>query len=184
MKNNYIIIHALGNTAKEYWYPWLKSQIESRGSECFTPTMPGLENMSYSTWASELDKIKDKINDGTIVIGHSTGSVFLAHYLIENKLSVSKFIGVVSFNEANHNGEHEDWDKINESFFVSSLEDLKKYAKERICFYSPTDIYDFKKLDDFANKVDAKKVIIEKAGHFTAVTGYGKKFEEILEYIN
>ncbi|MBO7526986.1 MAG: alpha/beta hydrolase [Clostridia bacterium] len=181
---NCIIVHALGNTANEYWYPWLKKQIEGKGFICYTPTMPGLDNMSYRTWANEMDKIKSEMNEDTVVIGHSTGSIFLAHYLIENNLKVSKYIGVVSFNEANHNGEHEDWDKINESFFVNNLEDLKKYAKERICFYSPTDIYDFKKLDDFANKVDAEKVIIQNAGHFTAVTGYGEKFEEILKYID
>ena len=180
---NYIIVHALGNTANEYWYPWLKKQIEGKGFVCFTPTMPGLEKTCYKTWANEMDKIKSEINQDSVVIGHSVGSVFLAHYLISNKINVAKFIGVVSFNAPDGQGIHEDWDKINENFFVDNLEELKKYAKERICFYSPTDLYDFKKLDNFANTVDAEKVIIQNAGHFTAETGYGEKFEEILKYI-
>ena len=187
MKKNYVIIHCLGRSSDFYWYPWLKKQIEQRGYDCFVPDMPGtmpeLKEMSYQTWANVLNQVKDRINEKTTVIGHSIGSVFLAHFLIENKIKVNKFIGVVSFNKPNTDNEHKDWDKINEGFFVNNLEDLKQYAKERICFYSPTDIYDFKILDDFANTVDAEKVIIEKAGHFTAVSGYGEKFEEILKYI-
>lgn len=106
------------------------------------------------------------------------------HYLVKHKIKIQKFIGVVSFNRVNNRDVNKEWDKINETFFIDNLEDLKIYAKERICFYSPTDIYDFNALDEFANKVNAKKVIIEKAGHFTAVSGYGEKFEEILKYID
>ena len=74
-------------------------------------------------------------------------------------------------------------ENINKSFFVKNLEDLKIYCKECICFYSPSDIYDFNKLDKFAETVNAKKIVIKDAGHFTATTGYGEKFKEILPYI-
>ena len=180
---NYFIVHALNNVGNDYWYPWLKKQIEEKGSVCYLPTMPKIENTSYSSWAEEFDKIAKNLNKDSIVIGHSTGSIFLAHYIIEHKIYIDKFIGVVSFNEPNSNGEHEDWDEINKSFFVKNLEDLKQYCKERICFYSPSDIYDFNKLSRFAEIVDARKIIIKDAGHFTAATGYGEKFEEILPYI-
>ena len=180
---NYVIIHALGRTGHDYWYPWLKKEIENKGYICFVPTMPGLENMSYATWEKEFEKIVSYINNESVVIGHSTGSIFLAHYLIKHKLSVRKFIGVVSFNEPNFDESREDWDKINKTFFIPNLEDLKSFAKERICFYSPTDIYDFNKLNKFAEQVSAQKVIIQNGGHFTAASGYGEKFPEILKYI-
>ncbi len=181
--NTYFIVHALGNNSTEYWYPFLKFEIEKMGSKCFTPNMPVLEQSSYETWEKEFDKLRAFINETSVVVGHSTGSIFLVHYLLKHNIKVSKFIGVVSFNRPNHNGQHEDWDKINQSFFVENLSKFKSIAKERICFYSPTDIYNFNYLDEFATEIDAQKVIIESGGHFTAASGYGDKFIEIVQYI-
>ena len=180
---NYFVIHALGNTADDYWYGYIKKTVESREGACYTPTLPPIENMSYSSWAKEFDKYKMYINEDSVMIGHSTGSIFIVKYLMENKLKIQKFIGVVSFNENNIDSPHPDWEEINKTFFVKNLEEFKNYAKERICFYSPTDIYDFKLLDKFATTIDAEKVIIEKAGHFTALTGYDKEFKEIVKYL-
>ena len=180
---NYFVIHALGNTADDYWYQYIKDFVVSRGGECYAPTLPPIEQMSYSSWAKAFEKYKQYINEESIFIGHSTGSIFSVKYLMENNLKIAKFIGVVSFNECNKNSVHPDWEEINKSFFVDNLPEFKNFAKERICFYSPTDIYDYSLLDDFANKIDAKKEIIEKAGHFTAATGYDKEFKEILKYL-
>ncbi len=181
MMNNYIIVHALGNTSDEYWYPWLREKITNMGCKCKTPNMPSIDETNYNSWAKEMDKLKSQLNEESIVIGHSTGSIFLAHYIIVNKIQIKKFIGVVSFNEPNINSTHPDWDEINKSFFIDNLQDLKKYAKERVYFYSPTDIYNLDILDKFATTINAKKIIIKNAGHFTTKTGYGEKFEEILK---
>ena len=180
---NYFVIHALGNTSEDYWYKFIKEYVNSKGYECFVPDLPPIENMSYESWAKAFEPYKKFINSDSVFVGHSTGSIFSVHYLMENDLKISKFIGVVSFNECNTNSPHPDWEEINKTFFVKNLSDFKNYARERICFYSPTDIYDFKLLDNFASEIDAKKEIIEKAGHFTAVTGYGKQFKEVLPYL-
>ena len=148
------------------------------------PTLPDVSNMSYDSWEKKFKSYAKNLNSESVVIAHSIGSIFLVHYLVKHKIKIQKFIGVVSFNRVNNRDVNKEWDKINETFFIDNLEDLKIYAKQRICFYSPTDIYDFNALEEFANKIDAKKVIIEKAGHFTAVSGYGEKFEEILKYID
>lgn len=180
---NYFVIHALGNTSEDYWYNYIKTYVENMGYKCYTPTLPPVDKMSYASWRKAFDKYKHYINEDSVFIGHSTGSIFTVKYLMENGFKVSKFIGIVSFNECNTNSPHPDWEEINKTFFVDNLKDFKKVAKERICFYSPTDIYDFKLLDKFANEIGAKKVIIENAGHFTAFTGYDKEFKEILEYL-
>lgn len=44
---------SFGRFAKDYWYPWLKQQIENLRYNCLAPTMPGLDNMSYETWVEE-----------------------------------------------------------------------------------------------------------------------------------
>lgn len=178
---NYFVIHALGRTENDYWYKFIKRKVEDKGYQCFVPTLPPIEDMSYDSWQREFDKYKQYINKDSIVIGHSTGSVFLVKYLMKNHLKVEKFIGVVSFNNKNKYAVKPEWDKINESFFVPNLKDFINYANERVCFYSPTDIFDFESLDLFATTIEAKKIIIENAGHFTK--GYIGKFDKILEYL-
>ena len=139
--------------------------------------------MSYSSWAKAFEPFKKYINKDSVFIGHSTGCIFTVKFLMQNKLKIAKFIGVVPFNEPNTNSPHPDWEEINKTFFVPNLADFKNFARERICFYSPTDIYDFNILNRFAETIDAKKEIIPAAGHFTAATGYGKTFPEIVKYL-
>lgn len=180
---NYFVIHALGNTANDYWYKYVEDIVKQNGYDCYVPTLPPIEKMSYDSWAKAFDKYKKYINKDSVFVGHSTGSIFIVKYLMQNKLKIAKFIGVVSFNECNTNSPHPDWEEINKTFFVNNLSDFKSFAKERVCFYSPTDIYDFKLLDKFATEIDAKKIIIQNAGHFTAATGYDKEFKEIIQQL-
>lgn len=180
-KPNYFIIHALGRTPNDYWYEFVKQQVEKRGCKCVVPLMPPIEQMSYESWKRAFDGFKPLINENSIFIGHSTGSIFIVKYLLENRLKIKKFIGVVSFNRKNTKVSRPEWDEINQTFFVNNLAEFKNLAAERICFYSPTDIYDFDALDDFATQIDAKKVVIDNAGHFTK--GYETQFAEILPYL-
>ena len=175
------MIHALGRTSEDYWYYYIKQKVESRGYVCIVPTLPSIKKMNYDSWAKQFDKYKHLIDENSVVIGHSTGSIFLVKYLMENNLKVDKFIGVVSFNQVNKNASNPEWDNINKTFFVPNLKDFKHYAKKRICFYSPTDIYDFESLNKFAETIEAEKVIIEQAGHFTK--GYETEFKQIDKYL-
>ena len=132
---NFFVIHALGNTADDYWYKFIKNYVEKQGYKCYTPTLPPIEKMSYTSWAQAFEPYKQYINEDSVFIGHSTGSIFSVRFLMDNNLKISKFIGVVSFNERNTSSVHPDWEEINETFFVDDLTKFKKYAKERICFY-------------------------------------------------
>lgn len=66
---NYFIIHAMGNKANDYWYPWLKEQINKQGFNCYVPTMPNLKNSSYEQWEKEFKKISNNLNKDSVVIG-------------------------------------------------------------------------------------------------------------------
>lgn len=178
---NYFVIHALGNTENDYWYKFIQKEVQNNGFECYVPTLPEIEKMSYNSWAKEFDQYKKYINEDSVFIGHSTGSIFIVKYLMENNLKIAKYISVVGFNKRNTDDGHPLWEEINQTFFVDDLTKFKEFAKERISFYSPTDIYDFKLLDEFATEIGAQKVIVNDAGHFTKK--YIGKFQEILEFI-
>lgn len=178
---SYFVIHALGRTENDYWYKFIKRTVGNKGYKCFVPTMPPIEEMSYESWAKCFDKYKKFINEESVFIGHSTGAIFIVRYLMENKLKVSRYISVVGFNKENPKSINSSWEDINKTFFVENLLKFREFAKERISFYSPTDVYDFNVLDDFATQIDSKKEIVEDAGHFTK--GYENNFEEILKYL-
>lgn len=46
---NYFIIHALGNTANDHWYPYIKQHILKVGSKCYVPTFPPVEKIFIET---------------------------------------------------------------------------------------------------------------------------------------
>ncbi|MDE6583151.1 MAG: alpha/beta hydrolase, partial [Clostridia bacterium] len=120
------------NTA---WFPWLKSQLEMQKVDCFIPCLPTPENQSYQTWSKIVEKIE--INSDDIVIGWSTGAIFAVRYLFEHNISVKKLILVSGFN--NYIGNVPRVDNINKTFFINSLEDVKKIANEIVCFKSDND---------------------------------------------
>ena len=131
---NYFVIHALGNTSKDYWYQFIKHYVNKLGYDCYTPDLPPIENMSYETWSKEFDKYAKYINKDSVFVCHSTGSIFIVKYLMEHNLKVNKFIGVVSFNECNTNSPHPDWEEINKTFFVDDLKNLCHLQKKEFVF--------------------------------------------------
>ena len=67
--------------------------------------------------------------------------------------------------------------------FIDNFDDVKKYCKDIVCYYSDNDPYvkyDVEKA--FADKLTDKQYVIKNGGHINAETGY-TKFEEVLKEI-
>ena len=72
---------------------------------------------------------------------------------------------------------------VNKSMYFNSLEDIKKYCNDIVCFYSDNDPYvkyDIEK--EFADKVTNNQHVIVGGGHLNAEAGY-TEFKKLLEYI-
>ena len=111
----------------------------------------------------------------------SIAPIFVCKYLITNQIKVKKLIFVCGFN--NYSGIDSDFDAVNEPMFIDNFDDVKKYCKDIVCYYSDNDPYvkyDVEKA--FADKLTDKQYVIKNGGHINAETGY-TKFEEILKEI-
>lgn len=180
MDDNYIIIHGSFGSNDGNWFPWLKNELKTQNKEVDVPQMPiGVGKQNYESWSKVLDNLK--INENTILIGHSIAPVFICKYLITNKIKVKKLIFVCGFN--NYLGIDSDYDAVNEPMFFDNLLEIKNYCNNIICFYSDNDPYvSFQTEKDFADTVSDKQYIIKAGGHINAESGY-TTFNEILKEI-
>ena len=188
MKNIYIIHGFMGSNI-ENWFPWFKQQVDSKNSLCIIPQFPiELDKHNYNEWKKLLDvyyKDFNMINNDSIIIGHSTGSICALKYVLENKIKIDKLILVSGFNNYFAPDKNDIHNKINPTYYVEEeqIKEIKKYVNDIICIYGDNDPYiPHDVLHALAEKIAAKEVIIKNGGHLNADSGY-TKFEEILKEI-
>lgn len=183
MNSNYFIIHGSYGNPYKNWIPWLRGELAKRKLEVIVPNFPNLKYQNYTNWSKILDSYLDIgcINENTIFITHSLGSIFIMKYIIENKIKVRRIISVSGFNNIYFNDDEE----LYRSFYleVEKLKDINKYCNDIICLYSLNDPFvPVKEAHLFIDNCNAKKVLIEEGGHFNLESGY-KEFKELLNYI-
>ena len=125
------------------------------------------------------------INEKTVMIGHSTGSICALKYILENKIEIDKLILVSGFNNYLSPDENDIHNKLNPTYYVGDeyIREIRKYVNEITCIYGDNDLYIPQEvLHSFAKSIDAKEVIIHSGGHLNSDAGYNS-FEEILEEI-
>lgn len=182
MKNYFLIHGAYGNPYKN-WFPWLKNELAKRRLECFVPTFPILDKQRYEIWNKILKSYLEVgcINESTVFITHSLGSIFIVKFLIDNKIKIKKLITVAGFNNVNFK------DDINlyNTFYVEDydIEKIHNYCNEIVAIYSDNDPYvNMLEAEKFADSISAKKIIVKSGGHFSKNEGYNE-FKDILAYI-
>lgn len=179
---NVFLVHGSFGKPFENWFPWLEEELTKRGITCVIPTFPTPHHQNYTDWERLMNYYCELgiVSEDTVLIGHSCGCVFLAHYLNEHKIKTKGLITVSGYN--NFFSGDQTMDKLNGSFYIdSSYLDLSSYVKNVISFYGNNDPYIPQSyLSDFTNYIGGKAIVVSNAGHFNASAGY-TKFDAILE---
>lgn len=185
----YFINHGFMGSNIENWFPWFKNQIDSEMRKCIIPQYPiDEEHHFYNDWKSVLNIYKtfNMIKDDTIIIGHSTGSIFSVKYILESKVKVDKLILISGFNNYLSPDKDDFHNKVNPTYYISDeeLKEVKQYANEIICIYGNDDPYIPQNvLHNFSVLLDAKEIVINNGGHLNEQSGY-TTFDEILKVIS
>ena len=189
MTKNYFIIHGFMGSNIENWFPWFKEKIDSDNCLCVIPQFPiQIEYHIYDEWKKLLDvyyKEYKMINEESVMIGHSTGSICILKYILENKIKIDKLILVSGFNNYLSPDRDDIHNKLNPTYYVSDDEigEIKKYVNKILCIYGDNDAYIPQVVfHKFAKSIDAKEIIIKGGGHLNSNAGYNS-FEEILKVI-
>ncbi|MBQ3047626.1 MAG: alpha/beta hydrolase [Clostridia bacterium] len=181
--NNYFIIHGSFGNSNEHYLPWLKNQLEKQGEVVCLDFPIGVNIQNYKNWAKTLDPYKNKINKNSIFITRSIGCVFAIKYIIQNNLHIKKLVSISGFN--NYFVNDDNYNNVNQSMYVDNLKTFCKHCNQTICIISENDPYvDLSVLKNFANTISTKIINIKSGGHFNDESGYGEKFEEVLNIVN
>lgn len=182
--NTYFILHGSFSSPFSNWIPYLRKNLEEQGLVVYTPDFPsGVGYQNYDSWKKMMDVYREAniLNENTIIYAHSIAPVFIAKYLVENKIRVKRLVFVCGFN--NYLGINEDYDAVNESMYFDNLSDIREYSDDIVCFYSDNDPYvryDVEK--EFADAVTENQIIIPSGGHLNSESGYSE-FPDLLKYL-
>lgn len=180
---NYFLIHGSYGNPYKNWFPWLKNELAKRKYECIVPSFTIGDKQNYSNWSKILKTYLDIgcINENTIFITHSLGSIFIIKFLIDNKVKINKLITVAGFNNVNF----EDDINLYNTFYVDN-DDIKKiynYCNNIVSIYSDNDSYvKVLEAEKFANSINSNRILINNGGHFSKNDGY-TEFKDMLDYI-
>jgi len=184
MKENYFLIHGSFGNPYENWFPYLYGELNKNNKEVYCPQFPvGINLQSYDNWAELLKYYLTLglINENTILVGHSIASIFIIHFLLENKIKVKKIVFVCGFN--NYFGINEEYNTINKTMYIDNIENVRNYCHNIVCFHSDNDPYvNYEVEKYFADKVSDKQIVIPNGGHLNSESGY-TEFKELLEEV-
>ena len=132
---NAFILHGLGGSSQENWFPWAKCELEERGHTVIVPDFPAAEHPTYAAWEKHLDRFAQHITGETTFIGHSLGCPFGLRYLGNKKKTLHHFILVAP------PFENLGWKELRDMFQEFPPKDAAKTAKHFTIFASDNDPY-------------------------------------------
>jgi predicted alpha/beta hydrolase family esterase len=181
---NCIIIHGCPSkepktpeerTYDKHWIPWLKQELEDRDIKTEVPLMP-------TPWDAKYEEFKEvfenyKVDENTVLIGHSCGTAFLVRWLSESKQKVHKLILVAPWKIA--------LTEKKRAFYNFPIDkDLKNRVDQIVLFTSNDEEENGKKsLEMYHDVLDGELIELENHGHFVESHMGTNKFPELLEKV-
>jgi hypothetical protein len=174
---NALMLHAWYSKPEANWYPWLKTKLEEKYYQVFSPRIPTFDSASPQL-KNSMDFIEKDypIDKETIIIGHSLGCL-LALRLAEKYL-LNKIILVAGW-------DFDDLTKEHNSFWTNKISHnlIIKNVKEIYCITSDNDPYiTLFQAQEMTKRLGGKLVLVKKGGHF-ATTEKTKQIIQLLPLI-
>ncbi|MFW5846767.1 MAG: RBBP9/YdeN family alpha/beta hydrolase [Nanoarchaeota archaeon] len=162
---------------KRAWLPWIKQELEKQDISCEVPLMPNNSCPNYEKWKTEFERLK--INEETILIGHSLGCAFLVRWLGETERKIEKLILVAPAVIC-----PDFYEQCYKDFYNFKISDkIKDNVGDIIIFISNDREEIIESADIFKEKLEGKNIKLKNLGHFTEEDMGTTEFPELLEEI-
>lgn len=179
---NALIVHGAYGTPDDNWMPWLKKNLEINGIEVFAPQFPVGEEQRLKNWLSVFGPYKERINQNSIMIGHSIGPAFILRILEQSNVKIKAAFLVAPFARPLNIPK---FDEVNKTFLEKEFdwEKIRKNCTEFFVYGSDNDPYVKSSQEYFvAEKLGAILKMIPHAGHINSTAGYSQ-FKELYDDI-
>lgn len=174
-----IIVHGTQGSPEINWFPWLQRELEEIGLESIAPQFPTPEGQCLDSWRKTFRNEVGPIHEQDILVGHSTGVIFLLNVLNELEQSVKGTLLAGGFVSENGNGHY---DGLNSTFLATSLdwERVRRNAGRVFVYSGDDDPYvPFRNGVELAECLGVELTVIEGGGHLIGESGFDK-FERLL----
>lgn len=177
---NAVIVHGWGGNSQGNWFPWLANELRKKSFEVTVPDFPDSYYPDLSTW---LDFFKNtvKVDNNTILIGHSLGVAFILRFLeqLEDKKIKAAYL-VAGFDKSLGIEEIENF--VNKPF---DFEKIKTVCNSFTVINSDDDPYIPLHIGkELAENLDTKLIIENNGNHLQNPSGlfsYPELLEKILD---
>ena len=178
MKKRIIILHGWEGTPDKEWLPWVGKQLEVKGWSVELPQLPNTMNPKLEEWMETLTSLSP--DEDTVIIGHSLANALILKYLEKPDAKLKGAVMVAAWNwliEAAKDFHITFYDK---DFNYDVIK--QKHISLAIVNSTNDPWVDFDRSKMMAEKLNAKFIGIEKAGHFMERDGY-KEFSQLVQII-
>ncbi|MBI2514694.1 alpha/beta hydrolase [Candidatus Wolfebacteria bacterium] len=177
---NAIILHGTGTRPNEFWFPYLKKELEARRYNVWLPQLPNAEKPNIRDWLPFILE-NGKFSSETILIGHSAGAQIILSILenidvkIKQAILVSGYAKLLPKDRKSKKLSNPDWKRI------------KNHAQDFVFINSDNDPWgcDDKQGKIMFDKLGGTFIIRHGEGHMGSATHKQpyKKFPLLLKLI-
>jgi predicted alpha/beta hydrolase family esterase len=102
MPTRALIVPALHSGVDDHWYPDLRERLAANGFTDVHTSRPPAGEPGWPDWMASIDRAADRIDENTVVIGHSLGAVAALAWLSTRTdlTAVGRFLGIAGFSTA------------------------------------------------------------------------------------
>lgn len=185
-----VIVHGWDGKPEHGWYLWLNSELKKKGFNSKVPQMPDTSTPKIKQWLRKLNQVAGKVDEETVLIGHSIGCQTILRYLeqLPKGTKVSQCILVAPWMELDKQTIEEEGEEVKEiarPWMETPItwKKVKDHCKEFVAIFSDNDPYvPLSNAKIFKKGLNAKTIILKNWGHFTEDDGI-KKLPAVLNLI-
>lgn len=182
---NFVILHGTSADHASNWFPWLKSQLETKGHTVWVPDLPDADRPDPKKYNEFLLGHGWDFQDN-VLIGHSSGAVEILALLSElpHDKTVHSAVLVGSFTERML--DDPSWEMLSKLFYQPfDFDAIKQRVGKFIFVHSEDDTYcPIEQAEWLHKKLGGEFIRFTDMGHFSAsLDPRFTKFPEIIDVI-
>ena len=164
-------------TEVQHWIPWTRQKLRENSINTQTPLMPEPWAPVYEKFRQEFKKYK--VDENTVLVGHSCGCAFLTRWLGQSKQKIKKLILVAPWKVNTRN------ESFRDEFYAFNIDEtIKSRVGEIVMFTSDNEREGgLESLKIYHQALGGRIITLPSHGHYIFEDMGTQEFSELLQEI-